>query len=453
MKRKRSEKVLTASHAVTEPDSHEREFPPWNPVTRVAFRFCFVYLGLFSLATQITGSMIPNSFFEYRGLGRLFPMREVTFWIAQHFFATVLDAAEPQMGGEPLFFWVQTFWLLVVAILATGIWSVMDRRRENYVVLHKWFRLFIRFGLASQMFEYGMTKVIPTQFPAPPLNTLLTPAGDLTLSGLLWTSIGASPPYEIFTGCIETLGGVLLLVPRTTLLGATISLAALMQVFALNVTYDVGLKLVSFHLIALAVFLMAPDIPRFADFFLRNRSTGASTQPELFSSTRARRIALGAQIVFGLYLVGMYAYINVRFWDVGGGGSPKSPLYGIWNVEELSIDGRSGPPDLNDYDRRWRRVIFDKAAEVSFQRTDDSFATYKAVVDPYGKTLSLAKRDSEKWKATLNIERPSADRLILDGEMDGYKIRTALRLVDFDTFRLLNSSFRWVRPHARPREP
>ena len=133
-------------------------------------------------------------------------MRDVTFWTARHVFgASGVDDASG--NGEPLFFWVQTFWLVVVSVLATAIWSALDRRRENYVVLHKWFRLFIRFGLASQMFEYGMTKVIPTQFPSPSLDTLVTPTGDLTLSALLWTSIGAAPAYEIFTGCIEVLGG------------------------------------------------------------------------------------------------------------------------------------------------------------------------------------------------------------------------------------------------------
>jgi hypothetical protein len=249
------------------------------------------------------------------------------------------------------------------------------------------------------------------------------------------------------------LGGILLLVPRTTLLGATISLAALTQVFVLNMSYDVGLKVVSFHLIALALFLGAPDMPRLVDFFVRERPTAAPARAELFRSNQANHIALAAQILFGLYLVGTYAYINVRFWDVGGGGSPRSPLYGIWNVEDLSIDGQSRAPYLNDYDRRWRRVIFDKPSEVSFQRTDESFANYRAYIDPSGRTLTMAKRESEEWKATFNVERPSEDRLILEGDMDGYKVRTELRRVSFDTFRLLNSSFRWIRPHLRPGEP
>lgn len=445
--RKVAEKPLSDGPVGTAPPPPGAQEVAWPLSLRVAFRFCFTYLGLFCLVTQISGSMIPNPFFEYRGLGKLWPLRELTLAVARYVFGSTLGPDDAKVGGEPLFFWVQAFWILGVALLATVLWSVLDRRRRHYVVMHTWFRLFVRFALASAMFEYGMTKVIPTQFPAPSLDTLVTPAGDLTLSALLWTSIGASPAYEIFTGCIEVFGAILLLVPRTTMLGAMISLAAMTQVFALNMTYDIGLKLVSLHLIVLAIFLLVPDVPRLVNFFWRNRPAGVATHPELFASDGANRRALAMQLIFGLYLVGMYTYINIAFWQVGGGGSPRSPLYGIWNVEELSIDGQVREADLNDYDRRWRRVIFDKPADVIFQRTDNSFARYGASVDSRGNVVSLTRGGSRNWKATFNVERPARDRLILDGEMDGHRVRAQLRLAEFDTFRLLNSTFRWVRPH------
>jgi hypothetical protein len=388
---------------------------PWKPITRLAFRFCVVYLGLFSLATQITGSMIPNLSFYYRGMGRLWPMRDLTVWVASHFFG-VTSLEDPATGGEPMAFWVQSFWVLLVAIVATAIWSTLDRRRPNYDALHKWFRLFVRFALAAAMFEYGMTKVIPTQFPPPSLETLVTPVGDMTLSALLWASIGASPAYEIFTGCIEVLGGLLLLVPRTTLLGALISLGAMTQVFALNMTFDVGLKLISFHLILLALFLIAPDVPRLVSFFWRNKESNTPADHALFTTPRSNRMALVAQIVFGAYLISTYAYINVGFWSHSGGNSPRSPLYGIWNVEVMAINGESRPVELNDYDRRWRRVVFDAPTTVVFQRTDESFARYGGAIDAEGKTLTLSKGGSKNWKASFVVERPSGDRLILDGE-------------------------------------
>src|SRR5678815_530589 len=193
------------------------------------------------------------------------------------------------------------------------------------------------------------------------------------------------------------------------------------------------------HFIVLAIFLLVPDVPRLVDFFWLNRPTGAAKHPELFGTIGSNRRALVAQLIFGLYLIGMYTYINVAYWKVGGGGSPRSPLYGIWNVEELLIDGQVRPPDLNDYDRRWRRVIFDKPGSVTFQRTDDSFARYSASFDPNGTTIALTKGESRNWKAAFTVDRPLPDRLILEGQMDGHKIRTQLQMADFDTIRLLNS--------------
>ena len=429
------------------PDEEKRR---WSPATRLAFRFCVIYLGLFCLATQISGSMLPNLAFAYRGLGRLAPMRDVTHLVAQSVFGITVPL-DDLSDGEPLFFWVQTFWIAVVSVLAVAVWTAFDRRRPHDGTLYGWFYLFVRVALAASLFEYGMTKLIPTQFPAPPLTTLVTPVGELTLSALLWTSIGAAQPYEIFTGCIEVLAGVLVLIPRTTILGATLGLAALTQVLALNMAYDIGLKLVTLHLIVLAAFLLAPDVPRFIDFFVRHRPSEASTPPLPVRTPRAQRVALFAPIVLGAYALGMYAYINWTFWHVAGDKRPKSALYGIWNVRQLSVDGEARPPELNDYDRRWRRVIFDAPGTIVFQRTDDSLAPYGASIDTSRAAITLTRVNSRNRAAAFTYERPAEDRLTIAGDMDGHHIEADLRRVGFDEFPVLNSSFRWIRPHEKRR--
>ena len=63
-------------------------------------------------------------------------------------------------------------------------------------------------------------------------------------------------------------------------------------------------------------------------------------------------------------------------------------------------------------------------------------------------TITLTKPNS-KWKTVFSYMQPSTDHLILDGEMDGHKIHLQTELVDFDTFRLLNSGFRWIRPEEQ----
>src|SRR6202012_5647978 len=117
-------------------------------------------------------------------------------------------------------------------------------------------------AFASQLISYGLAKEFPMQMPYPGLTRLLEPFGNFSAMGVLWASIGVSPAYERFAGCAELAAGVLLLVPRTTLLGALIAALDMTQVFKLNMTYDVPVKILSFHLLLLAVFLAAPDLPR-----------------------------------------------------------------------------------------------------------------------------------------------------------------------------------------------
>ena len=297
------------------------------------------------------------------------------------------------------------------------------------------------------MIYYGMAKVIPTQFPPPTLFTIVQPIGNLSLTDLLWVFVGSSTAYQMFTGWAELTAGLLLIVPRLTTLGAIVTLLDLLQVFVLNMTYDFGLKGITFHLMLMALFLLAPDLRRLADLFIFNRAVPASAEPALFRTKEANRLALVAQIVFGLYLVMMYVNVAQRYYvSEGGAGAPRSALRGIWNVESLTVNGETQLPELNDYDRRWRRVIFDYEGRIFFQRTDDSFSSYAIVLDEQRRSMSLTKGTSRTWRSDFSYERPADDRLILEGEMDGHKIRAELQLVGMDTWKLFNSPFRWIRP-------
>ena len=41
----------------------------WAPATRVAFRFCFLYFGLYVFMTQMLAGMVPNPKFRMPVLG------------------------------------------------------------------------------------------------------------------------------------------------------------------------------------------------------------------------------------------------------------------------------------------------------------------------------------------------------------------------------------------------
>jgi len=413
-------------------------------IQRAAYRFVCIYLGLFSVASQFLGGLLLFPGFSFPPLGTVWPMRPITEWLGTHVFHVSTLAVAGTSADTP-FHWVQLSWIVVVAAIA-AIASVTvnvrlkpDATNVAYPRADHWFRLFLRFVLAAQMFYFGMAKVIPTQFPPAGLVTLLKPVGQLAPDDMLWTFIGTSVPYEMFTGWAEVAAGLLLLVPRTAILGALIAFADMLQVWILNMTYDVGLKQTSFHLLLIAVFLLGPDLKRLGAAIV------ARPEGRAYEWNRGKRLWL--QIAFGLYLLAMFSRLALVSWEnPGGPGAPKSALYGIWDISSMSVDGDTRPAMFNDYDRRWRRVIFDTPDLMIFQRLDDSFAHYGASIDVDRRQIALRKIQSRLWKASFTFERRDDDRMTIDGEMDDHKIHLDLQRLPMDVFRLTNGPFRWVRP-------
>jgi uncharacterized membrane protein YphA (DoxX/SURF4 family) len=416
----------------------------WKLSTRIAFRFFFVYFGLFCLGTaQIAWAYVwVGVNFVPPWLVRWISLSPPVEWVAGHVFHT--SAEGPTGSGDQRFDWVSLLCWLVVAAAVTLCWSVLDRRRPNYATLYKWFRLVIRFALAGQMMSYGVAKAIPLQMPFPSLVQLLQPFGNFPPMEVLWTQVGSSPPYEIALGCVEVLGGLLLLLPRTTTLGAVVCAAATAQVFLLNMTFDVPVKILSFHLLLFSLFLLAPQARRLATFFLSSGPVGASIEPQLFTGRRANRIAVVGQVVLGLWMLGTQLFDGWTLYHQIGPDQAKPPLYGIWNVAEFTFDGRTRPPVLTDK-LRWRRVIFDAPGVFTFQHMDDSLGGMAATVSTDRHVIDLRLPDGSQI-GTLTFSQPAADRLVLDGRVKGRTLHARLERVDIHSFSLVNCGFHWVQP-------
>jgi uncharacterized membrane protein YphA (DoxX/SURF4 family) len=419
--------------------------PPWSLATRIAFRFCFVYFSLYCLSTQIITSFLSLPDIGWLSDPSLIPpWRQITAFTAAHILRIQSPLAFVETGsGDRTIDWVLVFALLSVSSVATIVWSILDRHRKSYRALHKWFFLFLRFALAGQMLTYGFVKAIPMQMPAPLLTKLTEPFGDMSPMGVLWSSVGASPPYEIFAGCLEILGGLLLVIPRTATLGALVSLADMTYVFALNMSYDVPVKLLSFNLILLSLFLLAPQARRLAEFFLLDRAVEPAPGNSLFRTLRANRIALAVQAVFALWLIGINIYSARTDWRTFGGGAPKPALYGIWNVDQFTTDGQPRPPLLSDQ-ARWRRIIFDRYDLATLDRMTDPRTFYTAAFDEKKNTLALTQRRGGKLNLSFSVIRPAPGRLTLDGPIDGHKTHIELRLDTDHTFLLKTRGFHWI---------
>jgi hypothetical protein len=402
--------------------------------TRIAFRLSVVYLGLTILCTQLFSSVfkLPSPrYFE--------GVNEMLAAVGSHVFGIHAPIpVEISGGGDTLLNWVLTGTLLIIAACATVVWSIVSRR-EHHARLNTGFRLLVRLALGATLVQYGIGKIIPIQMPTVLLARLVEPFGDFSPMGVLWSSMGVSPAYQSFTGAVEMLAGALLFFPRTTLLGALIALAASTEVFVLNMTYDVPVKLLSFHLVLLSLFLLGPYAQNLCDLLLLHRPLAPVREPMLGRTPRRRRSALIAQAAFGALTVTLTLAFVLERWR--GPGAEKSPLFGIWEVAQMTIDAEVRPPLLTDPDR-WRRIIMETPNVAIFQKMDDSFARYSTEFGTDGKTLKVTPPSGVA--STLTYQRPSPDQLVLDGSLDGRTIHLELRQRDLNSFVLKSRGFNWV---------
>lgn len=424
----------------------QSETTVWGTWKRVAFRLCFVYFGLYCLAALLPGGL-PIPGFEIPDPFTLWPFRQIVFWVAAHLFGANLPLVYSGSGsGDKTYDWVEVFCLLIVALISTMIWTLVDRRRRDYTSLYKWFRLYIRFSLGMTILIYAFDKVVPLQMSYPALRSQLQPFSAFSPAGILWNFIGASPAYEIVVGTAELAGGLLLMFPQTVTLGALVCLMDMLQVWILNMTYDVPVKQYSFHLLVMSLFLLAPQMGRLLNFFVLNRAIAPEVRPPLFRSARSNRVAAWVQVAFWIWVLALYSYQSAKSWRSYGGGRPKPPLYGIWDITEMKMDGQTRPALLTDNDR-WRRLIFDFPNAATAQHLDDSFESFAVSVDPAKGLLSLTGQTDKAWRADLRFSLITPDKVAISGTMKAHPVEMQLERVDPSKFLLKSRGFHWVQEY------
>ena len=406
---------------------------PWHPFTRTAFRFVFVYFLLYNLPFPLNVFPYVDKVAAYYDSFWIWVVPRLARAAFHKEVAFVINGS-----GDRTYDYLLVACLLLVALVITVSWTILDRKRLSYPTLYRWLNLYVRFSLGTTMIGYGAFKVISSQFGPPTLDRLMQPYGDSSPMGLLWTFMGASEPYTMFVGFAEMISGVLLFPRKTSTLGALMSAGVLSNVVALNFSYDVPVKLFSSHLLAMAIFLLLPEARRLANFFILNRPAECVTVQPLFRRMRWHRGALlfGSLFVIAVIGTSLYqSYDQRRLFT-----AQRSPLYGVWEVEEFSL-GQATPAASA---QRWRRVIFDSPRRVAVQSVAAPHERFSLQLDQEKRTLTLRKRDDPGWNSVLTYEQVSPEVMTLAGTLNGSEMTARLRRSDDRKFLLTDRGFHWI---------
>lgn len=415
---------------------------PWGLSLRIAFRVAFAYLFLYSLPSPVDS--LPGMEFLTKAFDSVW--HAVVPWVGKHVLRLAADITVfPNGSGDTTYNYVHLPVLLAVSVLVAAVWSVVDRRRTEYVKAHDVLRVFLRYLLAITMLSYGMAKVFKSQFPFPGPERMIEPLGEFSPMGLLWTFMGYSKGYNLFTGGAEMLGGFLLLARRTTTLGALVVIGVMTNVVALNFFYDVPVKLYSSHLLLMAVFLLLPDVQRLLGVLLFNLPTEARALGSPFSFSRRERWGLLA--VKALFLVtvgGSFYEARSGFMSRYSDSAPRPPLYGLYEVESFTHHGQVLPPLLGDT-TRWRYVAVNRYSRVTLRLMDDSVKRLGLQHDAQKLTATLTEGGGDTAKkSVLAYSRPDAEHLVLQGTFQDAPIEVRLKKVDESKHLLVNRGFNWI---------
>jgi len=411
----------------------------WSITRRIGFRFVFAYLVLYSLPFPIGSLPLTDAVKNW--YDKLWHI--VVPWFALH----VLHLAKPitvfsNGSGDTTYDYVLVLVFVILAAVATLVWSVLDRRASSYPRLAFGLQVYVRYGLAYALLTYGAFKVIQTQFPYPSLDRLVEPFGEFSPMGVVWSWMGISYAYNLFAGLAEMLSGFLLFFRRTVMLGALLAIAVLSNVVIINFAFDVPVKLFSSHLLLLAIFLAAPHARRLVDACVMNRGMTAADLGPAFQ-TRRMRIA-GAVTKTLFVLTGVLAPL----WTSRSFArqiAERPPLYGIWEVDSF-VRGHEALPALVGDSVRWRHIVFGYPGAVSVRLLNDTTRGYRVTADTVKHTLVLSSRRDSSFKLPLAYARGGRrnDSLRLDGIVNGDSLHVSLHRLDETRFLLVSRGYHWI---------
>lgn len=97
--------------------------------------------------------------------------------------------------------------------------------------------LCLRYYLAYYMITYGWSKMTGGQFGVHDPAILEQPLSQVNEFYIAWYLFSLSPTFNIVAGGTQVLGGILIVIHRTALLGTLILLPVLVQIFLVDVSF------------------------------------------------------------------------------------------------------------------------------------------------------------------------------------------------------------------------
>ncbi len=315
--------------------------------------------------------------------------------------------------------YIHVILLLAIAFLLTVMMrsKICDR---SYIRIEKLIRTIASYYLAFLLFKYGLDKFMKTQFYLPEPNILFTPLGKLDKDILFWSTMGSSYTYNIFMGFAEVIPAILLMIPKTRQAGAVIAIGVLMNVLAINMAFDISVKLFSAFLLLTSFYIAIPTFER-----LINRGNSSPSDTVIKPPTGNplyRKIVLSI-ILLIMLCESLYPLAATQTWNDDQADRPY--LHGAY--ENL------------DKNSEIRRLFVHRDGYLILQDRKDNFTDLKLHIDKNSKTFLLKDYDLRQTPVLYHFnERTGILRLDSDGKKSSFKT------INLKEVPVLKDHFHWT---------
>ncbi|MEO6611415.1 MAG: hypothetical protein ABIT05_04760 [Chitinophagaceae bacterium] len=410
--------------------------PEWSSTRKWIFRFIFVFVLLFILSVPFPHPYLLNPpsvvspFFE-----------NLVKWTGDHVFK-IRHPYSNRLISDSTGLYIHLAILFFISLITAVAWGIIDKRKKSYPILAYWFRVGISYYLAFYLMSYGFNKLFKRQFYIPEPNTLFTTMGNTYRDLLYWSSMGVSRPYNIFLGSLELLAGILLLFRKTRLIGSLLAISILLNIVAVNLSYNINVKIFSCFLLWLALLVMAPAAKRLYNFFFTgNKMPAAAWEPQYVSPVMSRVYITGKVLVIG-YMLWCLLVVYIKSGNFNDDQATRPPFHGAYEVISFSKNNDTLPPLLSDT-YRWKRVFIHRRGYFIIQFMNDDMQDYDLYCDTLKKAWYIQKT-TDKTEAVLQYRQTTDTTIRLTSKIGIDSLHIDLLRIDLSKLPLLQKEFSWT---------
>ena len=310
--------------------------------------------------------------------------------------------------------------LLGIALIVHGFFLRMNAEKFNRTM--SILRTAAVFFLSAMLLKYGADKLFKAQFYLPEPNLLYTPLGKLDKDILFWSTMGTSYEYNLFMGIMEIIPGLMILFSRTRKLGLIIATGVFLNVFAINLSFDISVKLLSFILLMMSIYLVYPYLFNTKENVIEN--TYASIKPPWITA-----VLLG--LIF-IESIGPYI-LRGNFND---DHAPRPIMHGAYAVTHQNFTERNSL-----FDFKIKRVFIHRDGYIIFQFENDEMADFAIEIDQARQLMTLT--DYSEAEQILRYSYNRKTKVLELQNINGTTI-ISTRAIPWRNLPALQRQFHWT---------